>query len=161
MKKDMLCSITKHKCTCEFLSFAIKTDFRGTSKIKEFRWKKSVKQAHNVEFFIIFPRKSIVLLFKKYNFLLLKELYLRIVCIYYWKWLQKYVRKWRFRFDFLNYKSQLGSVYIPNWLHQWPIDSSALKTGWREVPNSIPGLTCRPSRSKFSVVFSETHVNTD
>ena len=28
----------------------------------------------------------------------------------------------------------------------------ALKTGRREVPGSIPGLACRPSRSEFSVV---------
>ena len=31
-----------------------------------------------------------------------------------------------------------------------------LKTGRREVQNSNPGRACRPSRSKFSVVFSET-----
>ena len=36
--------------------------------------------------------------------------------------------------------------------------SSALKTGRLEVPGSIP--VCRHSRSKFSVVFSETCVNT-
>ena len=35
-----------------------------------------------------------------------------------------------------------------------------LKTGRREVPSSIPGRACRPSRSEFSVVSSETHVNT-
>ena len=37
----------------------------------------------------------------------------------------------------------------------------ALKTGRREVPGSIPGRACRPSRSEFSVVFSKTRVNTD
>ena len=37
--------------------------------------------------------------------------------------------------------------------------SCAQKTGRREVPGSIPGRACRPSRSKFSVVFSETRVN--
>ena len=35
-----------------------------------------------------------------------------------------------------------------------------LKTGRREVPDSKPGHACRPSRSEFSVVFSETRVNT-
>ena len=35
-----------------------------------------------------------------------------------------------------------------------------LKTGRREVPGSVPGHACRPSRSEFSVVFSETRVNT-
>ena len=35
-----------------------------------------------------------------------------------------------------------------------------LKTGRREVPGSNPGRVCRPSRSEFSVVFSETRVNT-
>ena len=38
--------------------------------------------------------------------------------------------------------------------------SSVLKTGRREVLGSIPGRTCRPSRSEFFVVFSETPVNT-
>ena len=35
-----------------------------------------------------------------------------------------------------------------------------LKTGRQEVPGSNPGRACRPSRSEFSVVFSETRVNT-
>ena len=43
--------------------------------------------------------------------------------------------------------------------HQWR-SGSALKTGRRQVPGSIPGCACRPSRSKFSVVFFETRVNT-
>ena len=37
----------------------------------------------------------------------------------------------------------------------------ALTTGRREVPGSNPGRACLPSRSEFSVVFSETRVNTD
>ena len=36
--------------------------------------------------------------------------------------------------------------------HQWP-SSSVLKVGRREVQGSIPGRTCRPSCSKFFVVF--------
>ena len=44
-------------------------------------------------------------------------------------------------------------------LHQRPSDS-ALKSGKREVPGSIPGRACRPSCLEFSVVFSETHKNT-
>ena len=38
-------------------------------------------------------------------------------------------------------------------LHQWP-RGSALKTGRRQVPSSIPGRACRPNRSEFFVVFS-------
>ena len=40
---------------------------------------------------------------------------------------------------------------------QWR-SGSALKTGRREVPGSIPGRACRPGRLEFSVVFSETRV---
>ena len=40
--------------------------------------------------------------------------------------------------------------------HQW----LRSKTGRREVPGSFLGRACRPSRSEFSVVFSETRVNT-
>ena len=35
-----------------------------------------------------------------------------------------------------------------------------LKTGRREVSASNPGRACRPSHSEFSVVFSESRVNT-
>ena len=34
-----------------------------------------------------------------------------------------------------------------------------LETGRREVPGSNPGRACRPSRSEFSVFFSETRVD--
>ena len=44
--------------------------------------------------------------------------------------------------------------------HQW-LSGSAQKTGRREVPSSNPGRACRPTRSEFSVVFSENRVNTD
>ena len=37
-------------------------------------------------------------------------------------------------------------------LHQWS-SGSALKTGRRKVPGSIPGRPCWPSRSEFTVVF--------
>ena len=43
--------------------------------------------------------------------------------------------------------------------HQWR-RGSALKAGKRVVTGSIPGHACRPSHSKFSVVFSETRVIT-
>ena len=43
--------------------------------------------------------------------------------------------------------------------HQWQ-SGSALKAGRLEVPGSIPGRACRPSRSEFSVVFPEACVNT-
>ena len=42
------------------------------------------------------------------------------------------------------------------WSHQWLCS----KTGRREVPGSFLGRACQPSRSEFSVVFSETRVNT-
>ena len=45
-------------------------------------------------------------------------------------------------------------------IHQRRRDSE-LKTGSREVPGSILGRACWPSRSEFPGVFSETHVNTD
>ena len=35
-----------------------------------------------------------------------------------------------------------------------------LKTGRREVSGSNRGRACRPSRSEFSMVFSETRINT-
>ena len=44
-------------------------------------------------------------------------------------------------------------------LYQWP-SNSALKAGRWEVPGSIAGSACRPSLSEFSVVFSESHINT-
>ena len=48
----------------------------------------------------------------------------------------------------------------PNLPHQWQ-NGSVLETGRREVPGSIPSRVCRPSLSKFSVVFSDTRVNAD
>ena len=43
--------------------------------------------------------------------------------------------------------------------HQWQSDS-AFKAGRQEMPGSNPGRICRLSRSEFSMVFSETLVNT-
>ena len=37
--------------------------------------------------------------------------------------------------------------------------AATFKTGRREVPGSKPGRACQPSRSEFSVVFSETRLN--
>ena len=34
------------------------------------------------------------------------------------------------------------------------------QTGRQEMPGSYPGCTCLPNRLEFSMVFSETHVNT-
>ena len=42
--------------------------------------------------------------------------------------------------------------------HQWP-SGFVLKIGRWEMPGSVPGCACRPSRSEFSVVFSEIYVN--
>ena len=41
--------------------------------------------------------------------------------------------------------------------HQW----LRRNTSRREVPGSFLSRVCRPSRTVFSVLFSETHVNTD
>ena len=43
--------------------------------------------------------------------------------------------------------------------HQWP-HGSALKADRWEVPGSILGRTCRPSRLEFFMVFTEIRVNT-
>ena len=43
--------------------------------------------------------------------------------------------------------------------HQW-CSCSTSKAGRWEVPSSIPGRSRRINRSKFSVVFSETRINT-
>ena len=39
--------------------------------------------------------------------------------------------------------------------------SGYAQSGRREVPGSFLGHACRPTHSEFSVVFSETRVNTD
>ena len=57
------------------------------------------------------------------------------------------------------YRIRHGYKNVLPWPHQW-LRGSALKTGRREVPDSIPGRACRSSRSEFSVVFSETRLNT-
>ena len=49
-----------------------------------------------------------------------------------------------------------GCRAVRPWLNQW----LRSKTGRGEVPGSFLGQACRPSLSEFSVVFSETHVNT-
>ena len=49
-----------------------------------------------------------------------------------------------------------GCQTIRSWPHQW-LHS---KTGRRDGPGSFFGRACRPSRSEFSVAFSETRVNT-
>ena len=50
---------------------------------------------------------------------------------------------------------------VPNklWSYQ-RLSGSAFKASRREVPGSNASLVCRPSRLKFSIVFSETRVNT-
>ena len=49
--------------------------------------------------------------------------------------------------------------HLMHTLHQW-LRSSALKIGRLEVKGSIPGRACRPRLSEFSVVFSESCINT-
>ena len=50
---------------------------------------------------------------------------------------------------------RFSTISLSDRPHQWPSSS-----GRQEVPGSIPGRPCRPNRSEFSVVFSETRVNT-
>ena len=42
--------------------------------------------------------------------------------------------------------------------HQWH-SGNAQKLEDERCPGSNPGRTCRPSRSEFSMVFSETRIN--
>ena len=46
-------------------------------------------------------------------------------------------------------------ILFPKKPYQW----SPLKTDRRKVSGSFPGRASRPSRSKFFVVFTETHLN--
>ena len=94
----------------------------------------------------------------------------------------------QFKLDFIssvvNYCSVMNiSAFFPHNFHPWirsthlvplsvdihraPSDQSpssggvvTLKTERREVPNLNPGRACQSNRSEFSVVFSETRVNT-
>ena len=50
-------------------------------------------------------------------------------------------------------------IIIIEYPHQWR-SGSMLKAGRQEMQCSIPGRFCQPSRSEFSVVFSNTRVNT-
>ena len=52
-----------------------------------------------------------------------------------------------------------GCNTVRLWQHQW-FCCSSIKTGRREIPSSIPGRTCRPRHSAFSVIFSEVSINT-
>ena len=57
----------------------------------------------------------------------------------------------------LYWKGVISNAVLP---YQWR-SGSALKAGRQVVPSSFPGLAYRPSRSEFSMVFSETRVNTN
>ena len=50
--------------------------------------------------------------------------------------------------------------FIPSFRRPTSGGVVTLETGRQENPGSNPGHTCRPSRSEFSVVFSEIRVNT-
>ena len=52
---------------------------------------------------------------------------------------------------------KVGTSAKQRWPHQWR-SGSALKACKWELPGSISGRACRPSRSEISVVFSETRV---
>ena len=58
-------------------------------------------------------------------------------------------------FTVVSYNTQFANQ-VPHLLRS----GSALKTGRRVLPRSIPDLACRPSCSEFSVVFSKTRLNT-
>ena len=55
----------------------------------------------------------------------------------------------------LHHKFKVVDKSYFNLRHLWR-SGSVLKAGRREVPSSISGRACRPNRSEFSVVFSET-----
>ena len=59
----------------------------------------------------------------------------------------------------LIFSQQHEAKFLVVQLHQWP-SSFAFKASKWEVLDSILGRACRPSCSEFSVVFSETRVNT-
>ena len=67
-------------------------------------------------------------------------------------------------FYLFNYKSQnmqkFCITFIPFLLRPTSGGVLTLKTGRREAPGSNPGRACRTSHSEFSMVFSETRVNT-
>ena len=50
--------------------------------------------------------------------------------------------------------------HVSQTVRPWPYQWLRSKASRREVPGSFLGHACRPSRSEFSVVFSETRVNT-
>ena len=58
------------------------------------------------------------------------------------------------RMDFKKHNLKLVSVNTSKLFgpHQW-WSGSALTVGRQDVPGSITGRACRPSRSEFSVVF--------
>ena len=60
---------------------------------------------------------------------------------------------------FLQKIPQIYVTEVGDSISRRPISGSTHKTGRREVPGSIPSLDYRPSRSEFSVVFSETSLN--
>ena len=69
----------------------------------------------------------------------------------------------KFFFSFLwHFSAKLMILVCPCSSSRTPTSGTAVtfKTGRREVPGSNPGRACRPSRSEFSVVFSEIRINT-
>ena len=50
--------------------------------------------------------------------------------------------------------------FFPPWKKPDNPAQVALKAGRRKVPGSTPGCACQPSRTEFSVVITETGLNT-
>ena len=67
---------------------------------------------------------------------------------------------WRQKMCSQKYAKEIQMYSDTEKTHQWP-SASALKIGRREMAGRIFGCSCRLSRSKFYVVFSETRLNTD
>ena len=77
--------------------------------------------------------------------------------IIHWKTKQK--KKIRFEIILLIKYTKCKQNDFPTHLCPTSATAVTLKTRRREVPGSNPCHACRPSRSEFSVVFSETRVN--
>ena len=77
-------------------------------------------------------------------------------------WKRLLLKNWDFLKIVPNGFTLMNIMSLSNLLLLSPTSGTAvtLKTGRREVPDSNPGRDCRPIRSEFSVVFSETRVNT-
>ena len=56
-------------------------------------------------------------------------------------------------------RNKVGTFSFNIALYKYP-SGFVLKAGRQGMPGSIPGRNCQPNRSEYSVIFSETLVNT-